>query len=342
MTGNAGLGSNLNLIIWTTALLLQEQPNATIFLDERSTLAACRDGLDELMLPQQPKVLHVNRDKAPPGCVVWSTDAIEGFVRGYTGSHGHWAQYIGRTSRRWMFGGSSDVGFTHMVSLPGMPAASRQRHAQIWHGMWHALCPVMQRFWQFAPQLQQRRKALQQSLRGNSTAPIVAIHVRGGDKVAPGTREVPEEFDYSFHKGMELVAQQLAVRGIASVPQQATQQGSQQQQQQKSETPICLLFGDDKQLMDDVGSQARRILNCSRLQQAPAAGSFTPWGDDNVNCGMVQTMLADMDTLAWADYSIGTMWSNFDSVAFYAAVCNYGRQQETYVDGSRNPFGPYL
>jgi hypothetical protein len=54
-----------------------------------------------------------------------------------------------------------------------------------------------------------------------------------------------------------------------------------------------------------------------------------------------QTMLADMDTLAWADYTVGTMWSNFDAVAFYVAVCSYGRQQSTYVDGSRNPFGPY-
>jgi hypothetical protein len=207
--------------------------------------------------------------------------------------------------------------------------------------MWHALCPVVQKFWQLAPSMQQRQEAIKQSLRGNSSAPVVAIHVRGGDKLADKTCEVPLGFDYSFDKGLRLVAQQLSAESGYSARSTAQRlKPWQMQQQARPHGPVCLLFGDDEQLMKQVRAQAQKVLNCSVLQHAAAAGSYRPW--EGQKCALVRTMLSELDMLAWADYTVGTVWSNFDSFEFYAAVCSYGRQQDTYVDGSRNPFGPYV
>lgn len=219
--------------------------------------------------------------------------------------------------------------------LPGMTADAKARHGEIWNAMWHALCPVVRNVWQLAPPLKQRQEAYKRSLRSNSSAPIVAIHVRGGDELAQGSREVPLEFDYTYEKGLRLVAQKLAASSDSS-----GRSAAKQLQPEHKLGPVCLLFGDDQQLMQQVRAQAEDILNCSMMQHAAAAGSHRPW--EGKQCLHVQTMLAEMDMLAWADYTVGTMWSNFDAVAFYAAVCSYGRQQATYVDGSRNPFGPYL
>lgn len=328
--GSSGIGSNLNLVVWSTALLLQEHPNNTVLLDSAAAAAACPLGFEELLLPQQPAVLNTSLSAAPAHCKQMNHGAMAAYVRAYTGfPKGRWLQYVNQT------GPNDGSSFFHQVSMPNMTHEARARHAEIWGAMWHALCPVVQRFWQLAPPLQQRQEVYKRSLRSNSSAPIVAIHVRGGDKLASQTREVPLSFDYSFDKGLRLVAQQLSSRSDSS-----RHFGSKQLQREQEPGPVCLLFGDDQQLMQQVRAQAEEILRCSKVQHAAAAGSHQPW--TGKQCSRVQTMLAEMDMLAWADYTVGTMWSNFDSVAFYAAVCSYGRQQATYIDGSQNPYGPYL
>lgn len=111
--------------------------------------------------------------------------------------------------------------------------------------------------------------------------------------------------------------------------------------------PVCVLVGDDATLLAAVEQQAKRILSCSKVKVMPPAGSEPPFLElyDSPNaarCQEVKDMLADMYLLASADYTVGTMWSNFDSIAYYAAVCNYNRSPGTYVDGSQMVFGPYL
>jgi hypothetical protein len=324
--GAYGIGSNLNLVVWSTALLLQEHPNTTVLLDDATAQSACAQGFQELLLPQVPKMHH---GPAPTGCQTMDHSAMAAYIRSYTGfPGGTWVQYINHTEP------NDGSNFFHQVSVPGLTVQAKARHSEVWNAMWHALCPVVQQFWQLAPPVQQHQQMFEQAVRGNSSAPVVAVHVRGGDKIAAGSREIPLTFDYSYQRGLQLVAQQLAGQSSLSVGTQQRSLGKHQQQ------PSCLLFGDDKRLMDEVASQAHSILNCSKLQLAIAAGSLQPWRGSK--CGAVQTMLADMDTLAWADYTVGTMWSNFDAVAYYAAVCVYARQHATYVDGSRNPFGPYV
>jgi hypothetical protein len=335
--GSAGIGSNLNLVVWTTALLLQEHPNNTVLLDSAVALSACPLGFAELLMPQQPAVLSTqHNNNTPANCQRMGHPAMAAYVRTYTGfPKGRWLGYVNQT------GNNDGSSFFHQVSMPGMTEEARARHAEIWGAMWHALCPVVQEFWQLAPSMQQRQEAIKKSLRGNSSGLVVAIHVRGGDKLQSKTREVPVNFDYSFDKGLRLVAHQLSARSGSSTRTTARHlKPWQVQQQARTHGPVCLLFGDDKELIEQVRAQAQQILNCSVLQHAAAAGSYRPW--EGQQCTRVQTMLSELDMLAWADYTVGTMWSNFDSIAFYAAVCSYGRQQSSYVDGSRNPFGPYV
>jgi hypothetical protein len=321
--GGSGIGSSLNNVILATTLLLQEHPNNTVFLDASPGSAACDHGFRELLLPQQPGLWN---NSVTADCKRMSTKDMFKYIQTYSGyPDGDWLKYVNQA------GPGDGSGFFHQVSMPNMTAPEKARHSLIWDAMWHAMCPVIRRFWILSPAVRQRQEIFKQSLRSNSSAPVVAIHVRGGDKIAAGTREIPGWFDYTFVRGLEKVAEQLGKE-----PKTHAESNHQQQLQQR---PVCLILGDDAQLMATVRDQAQQILNCSQLLHAAAAGSHVPWGSKQ--CDRVQTMLADTDTLAWADYTVGTMWSNFDAVAFYVAICSYGRQQATYVDGSRNPFGPY-
>lgn len=148
-----------------------------------------------------------------------------------------------------------------------------------------------------------------------------------GDKIANKTAEVPKSFDYTYERGIAAVAVQLA---------KAAAPGG------RSHRPICVLVGDDAELMANVRKQAERVLMCATVKAMEPAGSVAPFGKGSNSCSKLQRMLVDMDLIAWANYTVGTMWSNFDSVAYYAAICSYKRSQESYVDGSAMVFGPYI
>jgi hypothetical protein len=96
--GSAGIGSNLNLVVWTTALLLKEHPNNTVLLDSAAALSACPLGFAELLLPQQPAVLSPQNNNTPANCIKINHAAMAEYVRSYTGfPKGRWLGYINQT-----------------------------------------------------------------------------------------------------------------------------------------------------------------------------------------------------------------------------------------------------
>jgi hypothetical protein len=158
-----------------------------------------------------------------------------------------------------------------------------------------------------------------------------------GDKLAPSTREVPTGFDYTFARGIDNVASQLAAAAAAAARGAAGNMTLQ--------PPHCILMGDDAALLETVRQKVAAVLQCGQLTVRPPAGSVRPFdgGAPSVQrCDKLSAMFAEIELLAAADYTVGTMWSNFDSVAYYAARCVHNRSAATYVDGSAAAFGPYV
>lgn len=164
--------------------------------------------------------------------------------------------------------------------------------------------------------------------------------MHAGDKLAPSTREVPANFDYSFDRGINTVAEQLAVAAAAAAAGHTASNATS-----TLHRPHCIMMGDDAQLIETVRQKVASVLQCSQLTVRSPAGSVRPFDGGSPNqarCATLSDMVVEMDLLASANFTIGTMWSNFDSVAYYAAMCVYNRSAETYVDGSASFYGPYV
>ena len=49
-------------------------------------------------------------------------------------------------------------------------------------------------------------------------------------------------------------------------------------------------------------------------------------------CLLARVLFSDIDLLAWAPYTIGTVHSNVDELALRIGMCVYGRKETTYLD----------
>lgn len=172
--GGSGLGSNFNFIIWSTGLLLQQYPDVSVYLDASTAGNACSGGLDELLTPTLPAVLHAPPGTPPPsGCETWSKERMLSYIDPFTSEQ--WVQWVGF---------DNDMAFLHQPAQLEMPLKARVRHKQIWDAMWSALCPVMHHFWKFPAKLQQHMESVKASLMdGDDSVPLVAIHTRGGEGI---------------------------------------------------------------------------------------------------------------------------------------------------------------
>lgn len=170
--GPHGVGSNFNFIIWFTAMFLQLHPGTKFYLNGSSVGGVC-NGLAEVLAPALPSL--VGKEKPPAGCAVWSKAAMIVYVRSYTSKR--WVQYVGF---------NNGAGFMHQAAQVDMPLEARLRHEQIWDAMWQALCPVVRQFWRFPPEFQREIDAIKANLTSGDSAgaPVVAIHVRGGEPTA--------------------------------------------------------------------------------------------------------------------------------------------------------------
>ncbi|KAG2427619.1 hypothetical protein HXX76_012271 [Chlamydomonas incerta] len=151
---------------------------------------------------------------------------------------------------------------------------------------------------------------------------LVAVHARGGDKLAAGRwREVDDVYAsaYNFSGGFAHL--------LATHPEAA---GS-----------TCVILGDDHALAAMLVGPAEALLRCARVVNGVPP---SPAHDQDVfnalpessRCGRAHAFMADLALLAASDYTVGSIKSNVDLLAFLLGRCLYGRVAGSYVDAALN------
>ncbi len=211
---------------------------------------------------------------------------------------------------------ADELGITYdqMEFGVGLNPTQAQQRSRAVQPFFDKLCAAVRRTWVLSDELRHiadYELSQLQLLPG----PLVVVHIRGGDKLANGTTEIPPGYAYNFTAGMR--------RLVRAHPKAAG--GS------------CVLLGDDATLLPVVATAARSVLRCktvvSRLEPAYAhvQKEFNAQPVEQ-RCARTKKYLVDLELLARADYSLGTVHSNVDLLAYQIQRCVVGKAGDTYVD----------
>lgn len=185
----------------------------------------------------------------------------------------------------------------------------RRRRRALRFGACVRLCSAVTDVWVLSPRLRDAAERETHRL-GRMARPLVALHVRGGDKIKVGNGHViPHDMGevraYSFQPALHALRSAGFVGGT------------------------CVIVGDDAVMGVEAGRAAADILNCTVVSRqepgyAHVQRDFNSDGSD-ARCSRTKKLLVDTEVIASADAAAGLAQSNVMRVAALLRRCRAGR-----------------
>ncbi|KAG2491843.1 hypothetical protein HYH03_009799 [Edaphochlamys debaryana] len=291
-----------------------ESPNITLYLDWSMSPYACHDRNDTSHDPMSDFFLP---ELLPPG-------VESAFGKGDLADRGCYDlihKRSGLTNRAY---NKPLRKFVHNVSQ----SEHHPRWLAVKRALLQAVCPAAVGLWRsLHPSLQAEADAVLHSL---PDEPFVALHVRGGDKIAEyAGRGARTNSDHSLLGGMvALATRHPSARGRT-----------------------CVVMGDDPVLAEVVIAHATRVLKCKAFHlRLPPLQQATPQANEtNVTvgheqrrfnsapieqrCNATRSFITDLNIMAAAPYFVGNTVSNVVSMAFWLRGCVHHHDLDTLFDG---------
>lgn len=303
----SGLAAGYLIMLWTTTILRQQQPNISVFYDHSPSPYQCsvNKSIAAIMQPAN----HIIRTTTPPQhCARWP--------------FGRQMHYVEDILMGAMGGLITETLHHKPVSITGSQLnLQRQLLLDAAH---QALCPAVNDWWGLTPRAQIRVEALKRQLQSRQR-PVIAVHARGGDKAAElGEYVDPETGQYPMMEGL--------LRLSASHP------GIHRS------SPTCLIIGDDHKYAQSVRTMVQDTLNCGEVVMRVPREINASHDQRSFNaqplamrCLATEEYLIDIELMAWSNFLIANHRACADTIATFLRTCTFHHDFSSVLPGTGSP-----